>query len=126
MERIADCKQAQTPQQRKANDKFKKAQDAKRGKPASEIKKKEEFKSPISPIWLGRSILSRGGGRKCPRNKEMDMGGQRMWIERGLIGLCRYPWICGLRRSDIRVAEPDLPPVRRCSHGIHSRTGEHE
>ncbi|PMD34592.1 hypothetical protein L207DRAFT_588110 [Hyaloscypha variabilis F] len=44
---------AQTPQQRKANDKFKKAQDAKRGKPASEIKKKEEFKSPISPIWLG-------------------------------------------------------------------------
>jgi len=54
----ADCMQAQTPQQRKANDKFKKAQDAKRGKPASEIKKKEEFKSPISPIWLGMSSKS--------------------------------------------------------------------
>lgn len=23
------------------------------GKPASAIKKKEEFKSPISPLWLG-------------------------------------------------------------------------
>jgi hypothetical protein len=49
----ADGKQAQTPQQRKANEKFKKSQDAKRGKPASEIKKKEDFKSPISPLWLG-------------------------------------------------------------------------
>jgi Ribosome associated membrane protein RAMP4 len=45
----------QTPQQRKANEKFKKAQDAKRGKPASEIKKRENFKSPISPLWLGKS-----------------------------------------------------------------------
>jgi len=44
---------AQTPQQRKAKEKFKKSQDAKRGKPASEIKKKEDFKSPISPLWLG-------------------------------------------------------------------------
>jgi hypothetical protein len=26
------------------------------GKPASAIKKKEEFKSPISPLWLGMSI----------------------------------------------------------------------
>ncbi|PMD13776.1 hypothetical protein NA56DRAFT_651430 [Hyaloscypha hepaticicola] len=47
----------QTPQQRKANEKFKKAQDAKRGKPASEIKKRENFKSPISPLWLGKSFL---------------------------------------------------------------------
>jgi len=44
---------AQTPQQRKANAKFVKEQDAKRGKPASEIqKKRENFKSPISPFWL--------------------------------------------------------------------------
>lgn len=58
----ADSKQAQTPQQRKANDKFKKAQDAKRGKPASEIKKKDDFKSPISPLWLGKlcSLSLRG------------------------------------------------------------------
>lgn len=27
------------------------------GKPAAEIKKKESFKSPISPIWLGRFAL---------------------------------------------------------------------
>jgi len=44
---------AQTPQQRKANQKFAKDLNAKMGKPASEIKKKQDFKSPISPIWLG-------------------------------------------------------------------------
>ncbi|KAH6672855.1 hypothetical protein B0J14DRAFT_591864 [Halenospora varia] len=43
----------QTPQQRKANAKFAKEQTAKRGKPATEIKKKQDFKSPISPLWLG-------------------------------------------------------------------------
>jgi hypothetical protein len=46
--------QAQTPQQRKANQKFAKEQTAKMGKPESAIKKKEkEFKSPVSPLWLG-------------------------------------------------------------------------
>jgi len=45
--------QAQTPEQRKRNAKFAKEQTAKRGKPASEIKKKQDFKSPISPFWLG-------------------------------------------------------------------------
>ncbi|TVY64175.1 hypothetical protein LSUE1_G008158, partial [Lachnellula suecica] len=44
---------AQTPEQRKRNAKFAKEQTAKRGKPASEIKKKQDFKSPISPFWLG-------------------------------------------------------------------------
>ncbi|KAH8650838.1 hypothetical protein BGZ60DRAFT_420960 [Tricladium varicosporioides] len=43
----------QTPQQRKANAKFAKDQTAKRGKPATEIKKKQDSKSPISPLWLG-------------------------------------------------------------------------
>lgn len=46
--------QAQTPQQRKANLKFHKDQEQKMGKPPAELKKKESFKSPVSPIWLGR------------------------------------------------------------------------
>ncbi|TVY36133.1 hypothetical protein LSUB1_G005572 [Lachnellula subtilissima] len=50
--------QAQTPEQRKRNAKFAKEQTAKRGKPASEIKKKQNFKSPISPFWLGEFISS--------------------------------------------------------------------
>ncbi|KAF3770701.1 hypothetical protein M406DRAFT_320479 [Cryphonectria parasitica EP155] len=46
---------AQTPQQRRANAKFAKEQDARRGKSSEEIKKrnKEVTKSPISPVWLG-------------------------------------------------------------------------
>jgi len=45
---------AQTPEQRKRNEKFAKGQTAKRGKPQSEIKKKQqEFKSPVSPVYLG-------------------------------------------------------------------------
>ncbi|KAL3418170.1 hypothetical protein PVAG01_09885 [Phlyctema vagabunda] len=43
---------AQTPQQRKANNKFTRDQDAKRGKPDGALKKKQEFKSPISKGWL--------------------------------------------------------------------------
>ncbi|KAI0123101.1 hypothetical protein BJ170DRAFT_643346 [Xylariales sp. AK1849] len=45
---------AQTPQQRRANAKFVKEQDARRGKSEGEIKKREKAvqKSPISPIWL--------------------------------------------------------------------------
>ncbi|KAK0635276.1 hypothetical protein B0T17DRAFT_484030, partial [Bombardia bombarda] len=47
--------QAQTPQQRRANLKFAKEQEARRGKSEDQIKKKAEKaqKSPISPIWLG-------------------------------------------------------------------------
>jgi len=45
---------AQTPQQRRANAKFIKEQEARRGKSSEELKKKtkQSFKSPISPIWL--------------------------------------------------------------------------
>jgi hypothetical protein len=45
--------QAQTPQQRKANQKFAKAEEEKRGKPQSNLKKKVAEKSPISGMWLG-------------------------------------------------------------------------
>ncbi|CAI0642132.1 hypothetical protein COL154_007353 [Colletotrichum chrysophilum] len=46
--------QAQTPQQRRANAKFAKDNEARMGKSEEQIKKrvKETPKSPISPIWL--------------------------------------------------------------------------
>ncbi|KAL1867507.1 hypothetical protein Daus18300_006351 [Diaporthe australafricana] len=47
---------AQTPQQRRANLKFAKGQEAKMGKSPEDVKKmlkKETARSPISPIWLG-------------------------------------------------------------------------
>jgi hypothetical protein len=44
--------QAQTPQQRKANQKFAKAEEEKRGKPQANLKKKVAEKSPISVTWL--------------------------------------------------------------------------
>jgi len=44
---------AQTPSQRRANQKFAKGNEVKMGKPETQIKKKETFKSPISPLWLG-------------------------------------------------------------------------
>ncbi|KAL2068673.1 hypothetical protein VTL71DRAFT_15011 [Oculimacula yallundae] len=44
---------AQTPEQRKRNAKFTKEQNAKRGKPAQELQKKQSFKSPVSPMVLG-------------------------------------------------------------------------
>ena len=34
--------------------------------------------------------------------------------------MSRSPWFRGLRRSDIRVAEPDLPPVRDWNSGVYS------
>ncbi|TKA72305.1 hypothetical protein B0A55_07157 [Friedmanniomyces simplex] len=45
---------AQTPQQRRANAQFAKAEETKRGKPAAAIKKKSEKveKAPISKGWL--------------------------------------------------------------------------
>jgi hypothetical protein len=46
--------QVQTPQQRRANEKFAKREEMKRGKPESAIKKPQKFKSPISPMWLGK------------------------------------------------------------------------
>src|SRR4051812_4470896 len=59
--------QAQTPSQRKANLKFAAKNEGKMGKPEAAIKKKENFKSPISPFWLGEfgpsftAGLGRGG-----------------------------------------------------------------
>ncbi|KAF9881318.1 hypothetical protein CkaCkLH20_01468 [Colletotrichum karsti] len=46
--------QAQTPQQRRANAKFAKDNEARMGKSEEQIKKrtKEVQKSPISPMWL--------------------------------------------------------------------------
>lgn len=45
--------QAQTPQQRRANEAYAKSEAAKRGKPVSDIKKKQKVdKAPISPIWV--------------------------------------------------------------------------
>ncbi|PQE31964.1 hypothetical protein CJF32_00001552 [Rutstroemia sp. NJR-2017a WRK4] len=49
--------QAQTPSQRKANLKFAAKNEGKMGKPEAAIKKKENFKSPISPFWLGGEVL---------------------------------------------------------------------
>lgn len=54
--RADPAQQAQTPQQRRANLKFAKEQEAKMGKSTEDIKKmakKETAKAPISPIWLG-------------------------------------------------------------------------
>ena len=83
----ADGKQAQTPQQRKANEKFKKSQDAKRGKSASEIKKKEDFKSPISPLWLGMLSfpfpLARGVYTVGEEGDEPEAGGDDDGEQRG-------------------------------------------
>ncbi|KAK0665560.1 hypothetical protein QBC41DRAFT_11879 [Cercophora samala] len=47
---------AQTPTQRRANQKFAKENEARMGKNVEQIKKKvpkEQLKSPISPMWLG-------------------------------------------------------------------------
>jgi len=43
---------AQTPQQRRANAKFAKAEEEKRGKPVAQQKKRELEKSPISTGWM--------------------------------------------------------------------------
>lgn len=44
--------QAQTLQQRKANERYARQESAKRGKPESAIKKKEKVTSPISKGWI--------------------------------------------------------------------------
>ncbi|KAK4561094.1 hypothetical protein LTR86_005049 [Recurvomyces mirabilis] len=44
---------AQTPQQRRANAQFAKAEESKRGKPVSSIKKEKKVeKAPIPKIWV--------------------------------------------------------------------------
>ncbi|OJD31140.1 endoplasmic stress-associated ramp4 [Diplodia corticola] len=44
--------QAQTPQQRLANERFAKSEASKRGKPQATVKKQEVQKSPISTGWI--------------------------------------------------------------------------
>jgi len=43
---------AQTPQQRKANERYARQEASKRGKPESAIKQKKKFKSPVSTTWI--------------------------------------------------------------------------
>ncbi|KAF2198251.1 hypothetical protein GQ43DRAFT_474703 [Delitschia confertaspora ATCC 74209] len=43
---------AQTPQQRAANARFEETQKKKMGKPVTAVKRKEEFRSPISKGWI--------------------------------------------------------------------------
>lgn len=50
--------QAQTPQQRLANERYAKSEAAKRGKPPTAVKKQEVHKSPISKGWIGMRALS--------------------------------------------------------------------
>ncbi|KAL1848840.1 hypothetical protein Plec18170_007856 [Paecilomyces lecythidis] len=47
---------AQTPQQRRANEKYAKQEAAKRGKPATIVKQKQKPKTPISTGWIGLLI----------------------------------------------------------------------
>lgn len=49
--------QAQTPQQRRANAKFARTEESKRGKPESDIKKPEKQKSPVSMGILSRCLF---------------------------------------------------------------------
>lgn len=49
--------QAQTPQQRLANERYAKSEAAKRGKPVTTVKKQEVGKSPISKGWIGMYTL---------------------------------------------------------------------
>ena len=50
---FANPMQAQTPQQRKANERYARQEAAKRGKPDGAIKQKSKFNPPISPLWIG-------------------------------------------------------------------------
>jgi len=50
--------QVQTPQQRRANAKFARTEEQKRGKPESDIKKPEKQKSPVSMGVLSTSVCT--------------------------------------------------------------------
>lgn len=50
---VANYPQAQTPQQRRANDRFAKTEAAKRGKGPVTVKPKKNTKSPLSATWVG-------------------------------------------------------------------------
>ena len=51
--RPADLSKAQTPQQRKANERYARQEAAKRGKPESAAKQKQKWEPPISRVWIG-------------------------------------------------------------------------
>ncbi|KAK0516799.1 hypothetical protein JMJ35_001402 [Cladonia borealis] len=54
--------QAQTPQQRKANERYARQEAAKRGKPESAVKHKQKWDPPISKLWIGVLIFVLCGG----------------------------------------------------------------
>ena len=82
--------QAQTPQQRKANERYARQEAAKRGKPESAIKQKQKFSPPISPIWIGAlSEYQEAESNRC--------------IE--LISLHRCPGLCAMRWYHFRALE---------------------
>ena len=54
---IAIDVQAQTPQQRKANERYAKQEAAKRGKPENALKQRQKFKPQISRLWIGKLAL---------------------------------------------------------------------
>ncbi|CAL8579689.1 hypothetical protein XPA_005423 [Xanthoria parietina] len=53
---------AQTPQQRKANERYARQEAAKRGRPEAATKDSKSAKSPVSPIWIGLLAFVLGGG----------------------------------------------------------------
>ncbi|KAF2157767.1 hypothetical protein K461DRAFT_273995 [Myriangium duriaei CBS 260.36] len=54
---------AQTPQQRRANEAYAKSEANKRGKPVTDVKKKQKpEKSPISPVWVYMLLFVVCGG----------------------------------------------------------------
>jgi len=60
--RPSQLNMAQTPQQRRANERYARQEAAKRGKPESAIKQKQKFSSSISPIWIGVLVFVLCGG----------------------------------------------------------------
>ena len=57
--------QAQTPQQRKANERYARQEAAKRGKPESAVKHKQKWDPPISKVWIGKhTFLGKAKGRR--------------------------------------------------------------
>jgi hypothetical protein len=53
-----DTVQAQTPQQRAANAKFARREEAKMGRPLEKRTRREDFKSPISRGWISTFFVT--------------------------------------------------------------------
>ena len=68
--------QAQTPQQRKANERYARQEAAKRGKPESAVKHKQKWDPPISKVWIGKHIfLGKAKGRRVREGRYADFWG---------------------------------------------------